>query len=405
MHQMDQAAHRQVTSPARKSQRVITIHGVNPDRSWQQVVDRVLKPHFDHVLYDYHDYDSVLGPLRAVANIPFLVFSMILFAYVLTREASGQLKWLLISLGVICFVLSIVLAWLKRTGCATRLKTAIAPFCTGGQRPNLIAHSLGTYLVGSILKYPDARFENVLLVSTVLPRRYPWKNLLTRNPRSVRHLRSEFGKSDYVVRTVGYLSWLVRDLGNAGLRGFHELENWVHTTLSPTQGCFLCSGRYVPVPVHNVPLLGFAHSGQFLGPEHAKLLWLPFLWNIGIDEFDDYLHTCLKISTLEDDERFGEVDKLVRDLWSRTYSWSNGGTLSHFIREEIVSRVRRGRRFQDDMSVDQVLRATKSILHRVTVKAAVECDRSAEIDEWVAQGLHPAKAVVRSLNFFDISDE
>ena len=59
---------------------VITIHGVNPDRQWQARVGRVLSPHFDCVPFTYYGYDTIFGPLRAVANIATFVTALSLGA-------------------------------------------------------------------------------------------------------------------------------------------------------------------------------------------------------------------------------------------------------------------------------------------------------------------------------------
>lgn len=393
-------------SPARKTQWVITIHGVNPNRRWQPVVQSVLEPHFNCIPYDYHDYDFPFGPIRVIANIPLFVGALFIILYALVQGISRPENWVIGGVGALFLCLSCLAGWWKRTGCAARLKAHIAPYCAFGHRPNVIAHSLGTYLIGHVLrKFPDIRLENVVLVSTVLPRSYAWNRILTANPNGARNVRSEFGRADYVIRAVGWIGWMVRDLGNAGLRGFYEIENWVHTTLGPTRPCSLCGNSPLRVPVHNVPLSYFGHSDHFLGPEHAQMLWLPFLWNIGIDEFDDYLNACLLISRLEDDDRLGEADRVIQKLWSRAYSWTFERTLTDFVRNEIILRLRRGRRFKDDLSVDVLLLEIKSILHRVTAKAVNEYQQATGINEWAAQGLHPAKAVGRAMNFFELSDE
>jgi hypothetical protein len=62
---------------------VITIHGVNPDRGWQPAVHEVLKAHFDCLPYEYPDYDSIIGPVRAVSNVGLLVISAIALLLIL----------------------------------------------------------------------------------------------------------------------------------------------------------------------------------------------------------------------------------------------------------------------------------------------------------------------------------
>ena len=295
----------QPSIPKRKKPIVITIHGVNPDRSWQPKIHRVLRPHFDPIPYQYADYDTLLGPIRAVVNIPTFLLALSLIIGPLTLGGSWPVA-LVVGLGVVLIFVSGLLAWLRRSKCAKELKLAIDRELPIG-RAHLIAHSLGTYLIGRLLrKFPDVRLENVILVSTVLPRNYPWRSILGEMPPKVRKVRSEYGKSDFVVRAVGWISWLVRDLGNAGLYGFFDLQNWVHTLSSPSQGCLYCYGRDVPAPVHNVPLVEFGHSDQFLSSKHAQMLWLPYVWKMTINAANNYWRANQR--SLAGQDLFWELD-------------------------------------------------------------------------------------------------
>jgi pimeloyl-ACP methyl ester carboxylesterase len=384
---------------------VITIHGVNPNRGWQPAVHKVLAPHFEYMGYDYNDYDSFLGPIRAVANITTLALAVLLIIGALIAVRPWGSALLIIGAGAILLILSGFSAWYKRTKCAERLKTAIDNRLPVGMT-HVIAHSLGTYLIGRILKkFPDIQLGNVILVSTVLPRSYPWKRILTENPMGARNVRSEFGRSDIVVRAVGWISWLVRDLGNAGLRGFLEVEDWVHTSSSPITACLVCGGRAVPVPVHNVPLREFGHSNQFLGRRHAQLLWLPYLWNFGVGEFSQYLEVCLKVTRLESEERFSDADIIIRDLWAKTYSWTSGQSLNDYAKGLIAARVARGSGLKGGLSIDDVFRESKYRLHLVTALAVEECSRSGQVNEWKARALNPAIAIARIVKRFVAEDE
>src|SRR5712691_5739119 len=130
---------------------LLTIHGVNPDRKWQERTHEVLNPHFACDAITYHEYDTNFGPVRAVFSIPLLIAS----ATLLLIGVAAMFFWgwptalLLLAGGVVFFASSIFVAWLKRIKCAQFLKQEIDRRCPFGN-PHIIAHSLGTYLVGRV---------------------------------------------------------------------------------------------------------------------------------------------------------------------------------------------------------------------------------------------------------------
>src|SRR5262249_20424109 len=123
--------------------------------------------------------------------------------------------------GLILLGLSLFLAYRKRTRCAQNLKIGIETLTSLGARPHIIAHSFGTYLIGRFLKryYASVDLGNVVLVSTVLPRRYPWRAILAKKPHCITGVRSEYGEADRVVKLVRWIRWLAWDLGTAGAHG------------------------------------------------------------------------------------------------------------------------------------------------------------------------------------------
>jgi pimeloyl-ACP methyl ester carboxylesterase len=381
----------------KSKQTVITIHGVNPDRTWQSKVHGVLGPHFDAIGYDYADYDTWLGPVKAIVNLPTFILSLLTIATPAILVRPWQFAVPLIGIGLLLLLASFLLGWRARSKSAQRLKLYLDEKAPAG-RPHLIAHSLGTYLIGRTLKkFPDVRLENLILVSTVLPRHFPWKSVLGEMPPKVRRVRSEFGRSDPVVRAVGWISWLVRDLGNAGLYGFHNAENWVHTSLSPVQACLDCIPRYSPVPVHNVPLGEFRHSDQFLSPKHAQTLWLPFLWNIEPNELFSFLDSSHEISRLEIEERYYEADKIIGTVWAKSYSWTYGRPLTVFVEDTIIAWQAREAALRK-VSAANLVQVVKARLHTVVELAVEELSTSAqEKNEWNARALHPAIAIARAI--------
>jgi pimeloyl-ACP methyl ester carboxylesterase len=395
--QQDAASHGTdaAPEPARIKQRVITVHGVNPNRRWQPTVHRVLSAHFDPIGYDYSDYDTRLGPVRAIIHIPTFVTGVVL-GITAGLACPEPFTFAGIGLGVTVALASFVLAWRARSRCAQRLKLFIDEQMPFG-RPHLIAHSLGTYLIGKLLKkFPDLRLENVILVSTVLPRSYPWRDVLKDMPPKVFRVRSEFGEADFVVRAAGWTSWLARDLGNAGLYGFHDVENWVHTSRSPMQRCLDCAGRYLPAPVHNVPLKEFLHSDEFLSRKHALTLWLPYLWNIEPNELSEFLDSCINIARLETEERYSEANEIINRVWSRSYSWTQDRSLQDFVAESLAAWIMREPKIRA-VKPDDALRQIRARLHTVVELAVAECSKPDCIDDWKARALHPAIAIPRAI--------
>jgi pimeloyl-ACP methyl ester carboxylesterase len=85
-----------------------------------------------------------------------------------------------------------------------------------GERPSVIAHSLGAYLVGrAMMKYPDVRFDKVLFFGSILPRDFEWQVLIERNQFWM--ARNDYGMKDGWA-TLASLAG--RDMGASGSKGF-----------------------------------------------------------------------------------------------------------------------------------------------------------------------------------------
>jgi serine/threonine-protein kinase len=63
------------------------------------------------------------------------------------------------------------------------------------ERPSIVAHSFGTYILGyALLRYPYLRFNKVLLCGSILPRDFPWGAVIDRG--QVQAVRNEYGARD-----------------------------------------------------------------------------------------------------------------------------------------------------------------------------------------------------------------
>jgi hypothetical protein len=376
-------------------QTVVTIHGVNPNRSWQPNVHKVLSPHFRCQGYDYNDYDTIVGPVRAIANISTLILAIISLVFIV-REIFFQ-HWVQAGIGafvfVVLFTLSLLLGWRRRLSCARRLKIALETLAPDGS-PNIIAHSLGTFLIGHVLqKYPDLRLGNVVLVSNVLPRNFPWSRLLTQRPSCVSGVRSEFGTADLVVRAVGKIRWLARDLGDAGAFGFKEIKRWTHTLKSPVLKCDRCDAA--PAKVHNVPLREFEHSEVFLGSRHARELWLPIFWNSYPEELSQYLQQCRWASELQTQKRWNEAAPIIEKIWSTEFTWTHKKPLDEFVKDLVSARCKFGPGLRSRPITSEIIRDAKQMLHRVTARAWAESIKEGEINENIVIALHPNRAIAK----------
>src|SRR5215211_4368218 len=61
--------------------------------------------------------------------------------------------------------------------------------------PSVIAHSFGTYILGNaLLTYKHLYFNKVLLCGSILPRNFPWDDLINRG--QVQAVRNEYGSKD-----------------------------------------------------------------------------------------------------------------------------------------------------------------------------------------------------------------
>ncbi|GIF50740.1 hypothetical protein DFJ67_1850 [Asanoa ferruginea] len=111
------------------------------------------------------------------------------------------------------------LGWLEDTY-AERL--ALNPKATF----HFIGHSNGTYLLGhSLQKIPGMRFERVLLAGSVLPVGYDWRG--RREAGQVRRIRNDRAARDIPVGVLcaGLRGLGMRDVGTAGVDGFHEWDD------------------------------------------------------------------------------------------------------------------------------------------------------------------------------------
>lgn len=117
-------------------------------------------------------------------------------------------------------------------------------------RPSIVAHSLGTWIVGNaMLKHADIVFDKVIFCGSILPRDFDWARVFARD--QVFSVRNEFSPADPWPRVA---KWAVTRAGDAGAAGF----DWYGSA------------------VRNVEHDRFGHSDSLLRA-HIESTWMPFL--------------------------------------------------------------------------------------------------------------------------------
>lgn len=385
-------------------QTVLTIHGVNPDREWQKRTARVMYPHFQPVNIEYDDYLTIKGPIKAVINlwVGLLVVVGLPAAAILLWHRS----WMEVAVASIVIVglilVGLWVAYRQRQACLRRVKPDLFQASRGDPlAPHVVAHSFGTYLVGSALsQFDDVRFDRVVLVGCVLPRRYPWAVVSKGKPDAVTSVRNETGKRDIVVKLVGAVKWLVRDLGNAGVKGFVGADV-MHNETGSWGPCAVCSDTGETALVHNVPLEKYFHSDCFLGADHARLLWLPFLWGYTPKELDEYLKLCRNAAYLRQERDWTGLARVRRKLRRYVATWTRDKSLQKHLEREIecylphsqaAARIRRA-----DRDVAAIADDALGHLYTVVIEALQEQDKDGARDDEVIRRIHPERAITRAV--------
>ena len=119
--------------------------------------------------------------------------------------------------------------------------------------PSIIAHSFGTWLLCKTLgKYPNIKFDKIILSGSIAPRTFDWSGAYARNQFTA--ARNEIAKRDFWARHSKRFAW---GTGDAGYAGFDQ------------------GADYLTQPVYS----DYTHSSIF-GDDHYLGAWMPFLGSI-----------------------------------------------------------------------------------------------------------------------------
>jgi hypothetical protein len=83
-------------------------------------------------------------------------------------------------------------------------------------RPSVVAHSFGSWLVANLIdKYPQVRFDKVILMGSIVDRNFDWKKVIDRG--QINFLRNDYGEKDIWPRAAGLFGY---KCGASGCLGF-----------------------------------------------------------------------------------------------------------------------------------------------------------------------------------------
>jgi hypothetical protein len=381
-------------------QYTLTIHGICTPGDWQEDVKYVLEPHFHCESIKYPHFRDRLAPLRLIFDLRVLC---ILAPVVLLLQLFSLLPhpgwWWAGALFV-----SHLGSYQRRKDALTHVLTQMDPYlCFQENYPHLIAHSLGTYLTGRIIKkVPTSHFSHMVLAGCILRRKLDLQGFKSSPRGAFDRIRNEMQTWDWVVALAAALGTLVRDFGIAGLWGFRKIAHFTHSVESPQDFCYQCTVNFSLAPVHNVKCREFSHSGVFLSRSYAAYMWLPFLWGIEPPEYAHFVRTCSLAARKAD---LLTAKKVALSNWDRelgteegeldSFPWSwTAGSLHDYLRKLIQDHKDRRGRPTDAF----VLPAVRGVWQHFRRASDAFGDRSTLGWEERVLALYPPTACIRAVD-------
>jgi pimeloyl-ACP methyl ester carboxylesterase len=298
---------------------VFLVHGINSNGDWQKDVGQVLEPHFEVVHIRYWQY-RWLGAVKLVFEPWALIVAGGATYFLASRVMPA---WLAVALGVLVGVISAYLTAPIRRRMTMKRFVAKGGKSLGVTRPHIIAHSFGTFLAGSVLKtFAGVKARRIVLVGCVLREDFDWLDIYTRKTQAFDAIRNEWTNKDAVVRLGGLIRRRIPDFGQAGLKGFTEIPNWIHSVASPDFDCAPCTSKVCAL-IHNYDCSGLGHSDSFIGAIHASRYWLPFLWGRSPKKYGELLDCCEAAAEAFENSNSHDLklaeDELLVTEWEWTY--------------------------------------------------------------------------------------
>jgi pimeloyl-ACP methyl ester carboxylesterase len=322
----------------RRQRPLVSIHGINTNGAWQKDLRPVFSPHFKYVPISYPHY-RFFGATSVLIELWIIVPVAVLLVLAMMAGMRPSIPTLVIG-GAAAFFLAYLAASLRRRLAFVAVLRQFDNAGVVGQKAFVVAHSFGTYLCGRLLQRRTTRCSSIVFAGSVLSREFPTRRLTQQSEMTFQEIRNETGLSDWVVKSAGMVRQLVPDLGDAGLRGFTPDGIHIHDLDAPDEMCDACkaSGEHPKWLIHNVKIQNYAHSDQFITPQHALRFWLPALWGIDAPEFRDWLELCQVASQAGYGGIPGKAAPAAENvLLARRWSWADDVTIHDFILREFPS--------------------------------------------------------------------
>jgi hypothetical protein len=326
-------------------QSAITIHGIWSNGLWQENIAPVLYPHFRPVSVKY-PYYRWLGPLDLILEPYVLAAGAVGWFFSRFFERSRQIvdthATLLL---VVWLLLAVSITFLRLGNALSRVRKEVSHAIAAGAQPHIIAHSLGSFLVGRALwRIPPMRAHRIVLAGCVLKRRFDWEGLLRAKADAFDAIRNEVSGKDWVAWAAKFLRWRFWDFGSAGRKGFLGNDAFVHDVNEHSEACSHCLAASAPARVHNFISPHLGHSGVLETSDFASNYWLPFFLEIEPSEFHLFLRVCSGIvvglpltvsggaaGKLEDEQ----FKKIAAKLLFQKWSWAGGQKIEEYVRTQI----------------------------------------------------------------------
>ncbi|HUP62806.1 MAG TPA: hypothetical protein VNA69_20565 [Thermoanaerobaculia bacterium] len=311
---------------------VYLLHGVDSGGAWYPIVSQGLEPFFRCAPIRYGHYDA-FGKWKVATLGGGFAFAIACILLLLVLPVAGLLPRILFIGLVLCAVAGVVASIWEIARRRAALRTVAfemnrAP-ATGTPVRHVIAHSFGTYLFGKLLeKAPATRHDRVVLVGSILPRDFDWMAIWQRAAarwKPFRSIRNEHSARDFVVGFAGRFRLFAGRCGTSGLYGFLSIGSpplTVHDVSNAWGPCPFKSSVCASEPIlHNHDLPTHDHNAWFLKSDHARMLWMPFLWGLDPADYIDFVYACHKVEEAHDSQLSRQARLLARFLHGSRWSW------------------------------------------------------------------------------------
>ncbi len=384
---------------------IFTIHGIYTEGPWQSGAAAVLDPFFRHHPLKYEEYRR-WAILKLAADV-IIAMACVCLGFVLVHLGFLHGPW---PLGL--YALAALAAVMIAHSFARRFRTAVmmklyeqmTKIAGNGPPPSIIAHSLGTYLVGSALRhFQDWSCHAIILTGCVLRRRFPWATM----KNQFHYVSNEVAHMDPVPIAATFLSVSVPDMGCAGMLGFKGDLGQVHNVLpnSPNPNCqgkqCMCDSHNTTprcnATVHNIHHRFLRHSDYFRGKNHAWKAWLPALWGYDPVLYRSFIEACQRCHRLETQNGlFSDQNEAATILKKGCWGWTYG-TLEQFVLRELGAELRATGRKTSPQRLNRLTDIIISNLWATVSEAAAESDRPEDRRGEVLEHLNPRNALKRCI--------